>query len=293
MIQPPRVRSTETDTRGIVDPAEMLRHVAFERAASGPVLDGIVDWFWAVAWSFPDGVEHHQQVLNLPAGNLSVGTIDDRGVPLEPACGRLYGVLSSISHRRLSGVGWTVAAKTTTGGLGVLFGGSARRIAGRECDLNAIEHLDGAAVVAGVIAASDASARIAVLRRALEDLLAHRDAAMVNEARHVAEVARLAELDRSVRRVDDLAKAAGVSVRTLERLFSEHVGVSPAWVIRRWRIIEAAEAARAGPASDFPGWAALANDLGYADQSHLVRDFRKHLGLTPGEYLARQSGEAR
>ena len=33
------------------------------------------------------------------------------------------------------------------------------------------------------------------------------------------------------------------SVRTLQRLFDRHVGVSPAFVIRRWRLIEAAEAA--------------------------------------------------
>ena len=110
------------DTRGIVDPAEMFRHVTFEREPSGESLDGIVDWFWAVRWELPEGFEHRQQVLNLPAGHLSVGTVDDRGIPLDPACGRVYGVLNKVSHRRLAGPGWTAAAKTTTGGLGVLLG---------------------------------------------------------------------------------------------------------------------------------------------------------------------------
>ena len=31
-------------------------------------------------------------------------------------------------------------------------------------------------------------------------------------------------------------------------------------------------------------WAALALDLGYADQAHLIRDFKKIVGRTPVEY---------
>lgn len=288
-MRQPNERSAQ-DTRGIVDPAEMFRHVAFEREPSGAVLDGIVDWFWAVHWDFPDGFEHRQQILNLPGGHISIGTVDDRGIPLDPACGRVYGVLNKVSHRRLVGTGWTVAAKTTTGGLGVLLGRPARSATGREFDLSTIDGLVSSDLVDDVIAADAINERILLLRRALEAVVAGRDPATVAEARMVADVARLAETDRSVRRVEHLARAAGVSVRTLQRLFGQHVGVSPAWVIRRWRIIEAADAARGGTdrGETFAGWATLAAELGYADQAHLVRDFRKHLGATPGEYLSRQ-----
>ena len=44
-----------------------------------------------------------------------------------------------------------------------------------------------------------------------------------------------------------------------------------------------ADAARAGRP---PSWSALAADLGYADQSHLARDFRATVGLTPSDYAA-------
>ena len=137
--------------------------------------------------------------------------------------------------------------------------------------------------------ADDNAQRIGLLRAALEELATHRDPSMVAEARHVAEVAATAERDRSVCRVEQLAAAAGTSVRTLQRLFDQHVGVSPSFVIRRWRIIEAAEAARTAldGGADWRGWASVAAELGYSDQSHLTRDFRRHLGTSPSAYLGR------
>jgi AraC-like DNA-binding protein len=33
-------------------------------------------------------------------------------------------------------------------------------------------------------------------------------------------------------------------------------------------------------------WADLAADLGWTDQSHLIRDVRRHTGTTPSAYLA-------
>jgi AraC-like DNA-binding protein len=72
-------------------------------------------------------------------------------------------------------------------------------------------------------------------------------------------------------------------VRALQRLFSTQVGVSPKWVILRYRIHEALE--QAGTRSDVD-WAALAADLGYADQAHLVRDFTTTVGVPPTAYAA-------
>jgi hypothetical protein len=129
------------DTRGIVDPQEMMRYVDFARYPAGEALDGLVEWFWSVAWSMPPGTFHDQQVLNHPAGNISIGTLDDAGVPLDPAEGRVYGVMSSVSNRHLTVEGWTVAARTTVGGLGVLLDASARTAA--DAELNFIDGCRG------------------------------------------------------------------------------------------------------------------------------------------------------
>lgn len=37
----------------------------------------------------------------------------------------------------------------------------------------------------------------------------------------------------------------------------------------------------------WPNWAALAVDLGYFDQSHLIREFLEFAGVSPTDYLKR------
>jgi methylphosphotriester-DNA--protein-cysteine methyltransferase len=90
--------------------------------------------------------------------------------------------------------------------------------------------------------------------------------------------------DPLLTRVDVLAREVGGSVRQLQRLFAEHVGVGPKWVIRRYRLREVTERMETGGRID---WAALAADLGYADQPHFVRDFTAMVGETPTRYAER------
>lgn len=102
-------------------------------------------------------------------------------------------------------------------------------------------------------------------------------------ARGAAQAMALVDLvrrDRAMRRVDRLAAAGGLSVRSLQRLFADYVGVSPKWVVLRYRIHEALERAEEEPLD----WARLADQLGYSDQAHLVRDFTTTVGVPPTLY---------
>ena len=87
--------------------------------------------------------------------------------------------------------------------------------------------------------------------------------------------------DEAIVSVADLARACHWSMRHLQRLFAEYVGVTPKWAIRRYRLVNAAE--RVARQREVR-WDLLAHELRYSDHSHLVRDFTSVIGMSPARY---------
>jgi AraC-like DNA-binding protein len=80
-----------------------------------------------------------------------------------------------------------------------------------------------------------------------------------------------------------LAEGAGWSRKHFIDQFRTWIGLAPksaARVIRFGRVLRAVNRATVR------GWAAVAAECGYYDQAHLIRDFTRFAGTTPGEYVA-------
>ncbi|WOC11461.1 hypothetical protein MP11Mi_05290 [Gordonia sp. MP11Mi] len=263
----------------------MFAVVDFDRYPARPELEGLIEWFWAVRWDLPAGQRHRQPVLATPAVNVSVGTSpapgDDPPPGPYPLAAKFNGVTTEVTVRSLSGSGWNVAAKSATGGFGAWID-----------DVQAVNdsHLDLAAVLAvdhrlpvRVADGPWGPDRAAPIGDELVRLLADRPRARIDRAREVSTIAAAVESDRTIATVSQVASIGGITSRTLQRMFTSCAGVSPTWVIRRFRLIDAAEHVRDGRS---PDWAQLAADLGYADQAHLTRDFTATIGVSPGAYAA-------
>ncbi len=84
-------------------------------------------------------------------------------------------------------------------------------------------------------------------------------------------------LDAADSPIRDLAAELGTSSRTLRRVFTAAVGLSPkryALIARFRRAMTQVDRARGR-------WAEVAAAAGYADQAHLIGDFRALAGLSP------------
>jgi AraC-like DNA-binding protein len=233
---------------------------------SGP-LACFVDYYWIVRWDLRGQPPYEQTILPHPNVNLV----------FEASGAGIYGVDRSLFVRRLSGQGKALGVRFRAGCFRPFWGAPISQLSDR--------------VVPGVLVFGPLAekTRVAVM----SDL---GDAEMVGcaesllfsclpeqdpVAAQVADLVSLITSDPSLRRVDELSFVSGLSVRRLQRLFGDYVGVSPKWVMRRARLHEAALRADGGEAVD---WAALAFDLGYADQAHLTREFTATIGVPPGRY---------
>jgi AraC-like DNA-binding protein len=103
----------------------------------------------------------------------------------------------------------------------------------------------------------------------------------------VAQAVSLLRRARGGAGISHVAAALGVGERRLERAFARSVGLSPKALGRVLRFrLALQELALGRDGERRRSWAALAFAAGYADQSHLIRDFKKLAGLTPARYVA-------
>lgn len=83
-------------------------------------------------------------------------------------------------------------------------------------------------------------------------------------------------------RIETLARTLGTTPRTLERRVAMATGLPPATlrrVIRFRRTFRMLDGAPRGT------WAEVASRAGYADQAHLIRDFRQFAGAAPSDFF--------
>jgi AraC-like DNA-binding protein len=79
--------------------------------------------------------------------------------------------------------------------------------------------------------------------------------------------------------LEDLAGQVNLSPYALLRLFKKQTGVSPYLLQTGLRIETAKSKLKSGNA-----FADIAASCGFADQSHMIKQFKKWIGVTPGEY---------
>jgi AraC-like DNA-binding protein len=150
--------------------------------------------------------------------------------------------------------------------------------------------VDADAVVGGVaerareqmLAARSWPARFAVLDRLLLERLRAADAEL--PAPEVVHAWRRLRTSRGRVRVDALTAETGWSARHLAAMMRREVGLPPKAAARVVRFDRARRLLAGG------GWrvADVAAAAGYADQSHLDRDFRQFAGAPPSRWLAEE-----
>ena len=249
--------------RGVLRPDLAASVLRLDRHKPSDALAPFVDYYWIPRWDLRGQPPHEQTVLPHPNVHLV----------FEASGAGIFGVDRRLFTRSLSGLGLAFGVRFTAGGFRPFWQAPisqltdrvvpAARLFGPRAEKTRQAIMDdfdsgGLDVDDGVM--------IGYAEALLHSVLPERDPLAEQAA---ALVSRITD-DPGLRRVDQLSASSGITARTLQRLFADYVGVSPKWVMRRARLHDAAERADSGEPVD---WAALASDLGYADQAHLTRDF--------------------
>jgi AraC-like DNA-binding protein len=251
-------------TQGILRPLAGLERFELEREAPAADLAPFVSLFWTASWNLPEGEVHEQGILPFPAVNLACE--DDQYL--------VHGPCTELFVAKLTGRGSVTAARFTPAGFSAFSRVPLRTLVDR-------------VVPAFDVIGREPPAPTRDPAQARDRLTAYLRA---HGAVHTAEMALadrlVAQAQTRAREITapQLAAEAAISVRSLHRLFERHVGVGTKWIVRRARVQDAAERVARGEPVD---WARVAQELGYHDQAHLIRDFRAQVGATPAAYAKR------
>jgi AraC-like DNA-binding protein len=262
-----QTRQTATTSEyGILGTRDVDFHL--DRAPVSADLADLVERHWLVRWQLSEGRRASVTLLPHPCVNLVFD------------CGQV--AIAGVGRERFtyqySGEGRVFGVKFRPGAFLPFLGGPVSQLTDQTWPLAALWGADDAHRLATELATC----------AHLDDLVAvaerHLRAHWPQPDPEVAGVGRIVHAllhDRSVSRVDDVSARFGLSARSLQRLFQRYVGVSPKWVLQRYRLHEAAARLAEGTAGT---WAEVAVELGYFDQSHFIRDFTRAVGMTPVAY---------
>lgn len=258
---------TAVSTRGVLHPRVSQMHYSLERFAPGAGLGHLVQHLWVVEWDLPEPFTAHV----LPHPNVNLCVMAGRS--------RISGIGRRVFTQRLEGQGRVVGVTFRPGAFRLLYDAPARRLTDAEMPIPAVYDVQVAALEPAVLCVDVPTA----LAR-MEGMLRTRIPPPHPKAELAAEIVDAVVADRSLGRVEEVAARFDLPIWRLQRLFAEHIGVTPKWVLMRARLHDATDAVSGGGQ---PDWARLAAELGYCDQAHLSRAFKAAIGLSPAEYARR------
>jgi AraC-like DNA-binding protein len=243
----------------------------------------VVSHYWWVRWRRPDAAPVRPQVLSHPVCHLTVedaegGQIHGRPAP---AC-LVHGLVKKVFAVELPVAGRVAGIAFHPGGLAALLDTDVGGLTGRIVPASDVLRPAVQTCALQVLDERDEAARCQLFQAYVDALLAPVLDRVSGDAgyRSVREAVELMRAREHVT-LAPVAERLQVSPRTLQRLFARYVGASPLWVLRRYRLQDAAAAIDAGEGPDL---AALAAELGFADQAHLTRSFTQVIGVPPSVY---------
>jgi len=221
-------------------------------------------------------------VAVLVLGDAIIETPDDgRGTPLRADHGFLIGPHDRPVVNEPTGETHAVGVVTTSIGCEAVLGIAPASIRGRVVDLEAAWG-PATSLRERILGAGDADVALDLMVAALERTV---DADLGPTLLRCERAVAMLEGDPT-RPITAIAADLGISHARLDRDFTSVVGLSPrslARLLRMRRLLEAIDVRHGVP------WADLAADFGWFDQSHLIRDFRRHTGVTPTQYVRAQA----
>jgi AraC-like DNA-binding protein len=253
--------------RGVLNRKHSENRYQLFRYPSAEDLQFFVECYWVVHWDLRGQSPHQQENLPHPCVHI---------VASGGQC-EIFGVVEKKFSRVLENQGRIFGVKFRPGAFYPFVKRPISEFTNRVVSIASVFDAAGATFGKAILSAENDSRLVTIADEFLRGQQPQRNENIVTVGKVIDRVVS----DREIKRVDDLLRVFNVKKRTLQRIFNKYVGVSPKWVIQRYRLHEALAKLEQGTPVN---WTILALDLGYSDQAHFINDFKRLVGKSPAKY---------
>lgn len=264
------LRAHPSKSRGLLRQTTSLAQFTLTRITPDEALADMIENYWIIEWDRPSEPDYIQQNIPHPSANL---VIDPQGRS------GLFGIISERFSYTITQFGALFGCKFWPGGLRAFTNAPMHQLTDQCGPISTHFTLDDTDLINRFNASNDKHA----FAQTFDALLLVQQPTLPAKAKQARHLVATIDANNEIFSVADLAGFAGITPRSLQRLFRDFVGVSPAWTIQRYRIIDAVDAINKGEEVDLT---TLAQNLGFYDSAHFSKSFKALIGTSPNAYRA-------
>lgn len=265
------LKQNKSDISGILHQNKNKLNYDLRRYFPEGAVADLVEQYWYVDWTLEVGKEHVQQ--NLPDPNFHL--VFDSGNA------KLIGPVSKVFCYKMANSGKVLGVKFKAGALADFLPAPLAEFVNQE--LIASNYFTERAEALAYELSHDLPDQ--VIFNKMQHFLAPFVQKPSRQQLAVSEQLELIKSTPEITSVQQLSERTHVGVRSLQRNFTKYLGLSPKWLIRKYRLHQALSELEKHQVEICD----LVVRLGYTDQSHLIRDFKDFLGTTPRGYKMESS----
>ena len=277
------IKDSINQSRGVLHQQSSQSHYRLQRLLPDERLAPFIEQYWFVEWSLDKGKSHTQQNLPDPTIHITV----------ENGLTQVYGPVKQRFSRTLSKSGNIFGIKFQAGAFHCIFKQSISKLCDQSIPLNRIFLDTDLSVFDQIGNTQDLEQKAKLSNHFFQRLFEPDSEVSINDLPHsLAQLEKIKRListinsQQHITKVEALCDQLAISHRSLQRLCRDYLGLSPKWLIRKYRLQEIL-ARLEDESNSSVDWQQYVSDLDYSDQAHFVKDFKSFTGFTPQDYLAK------
>jgi AraC-like DNA-binding protein len=253
-------------TMGILNPHIKKYHMV--RTPPSEALKPLIEFFYEISWNMPAGEK--QLLESLPAPSVHLIFMNGEA--------EISGPIKRRFSYLMENQGYLFGAKFWPGSFRMICDEHPSKLTDKRVPAELILGDSILPIADAFFCSIQAVKRLSIVQNYLRYLYKPNEEQIPVIKKVFADIER----HKSIFTVAELAALQKITVRSLQRLFKEYVGVTPKWAIQLFRLREAAQQMESQNHIDF---SQLAFELGYSDQAHFSKDFKRITGKTPKSYV--------